>query len=191
MIILASASPRRKELMKKEICSSFTIVVPEIDETISFKKYQDVRHIVKDISLRKCLKVANEHQKDIVIAADTVVVINNQIIGKPKDKDDAYHILKALSNKKHYVYTGYAIKQGDKLVQGIVKTTVIFNDLSDELINAYIASGSPLDKAGAYGIQDNNEFPLVKKISGSLPNVIGFPTDEIKQDLINHFALEI
>ena len=189
MIILASASPRRKELMTKEICSSFTIIVPEIDESLSFKKYQDVKDIVKDISLRKCLKVADEHKEDLVIAADTVVVINNEIIGKPKDKEDAYRILKELSNKEHYVYTGYAIKQNDKLVQGIVKSIVDFNDLSDELINAYIASGSPLDKAGAYGIQDNERFPLVKKISGSLPNVIGFPTDEIKQDLIKHFSL--
>ena len=189
MIILASASPRRKELMTKEICSSFTIIVPEIDESLSFKKYQDVRDIVKDISLRKCLKVADEHKEDLVIAADTVVVINNEIIGKPKDKEDAYRILKELSNKEHYVYTGYAIKQNDKLVQGIVKSVVDFNNLSDELINAYIASGSPLDKAGAYGIQDNERFPLVKKISGSLPNVIGFPTDEIKQDLIKHFSL--
>ena len=175
--------------MKKEICSSCEIIVPEIDESLSFKKYQNVKSIVKDISLRKCLKVADEHPHDIVIAADTVVVINDEIIGKPKDKDDAYRILKELSNKKHYVYTGYALKQEDKLIQGIVKSTVYFNDLSDELIHAYIASGSPLDKAGAYGIQDNERFPNVKKISGSLPNIIGFPTDEIKQDLINNFIL--
>ena len=189
MIILASASPRRKELMKKEICSSFTIIVPEIDESLSFKKYEDVQEIVKDISLRKCLKIADEHPRDLVIAADTVVVINNEIIGKPKDEEDAFKILKELSNKEHYVYTGYAIKQEDKLVQGIVKSTVLFNKLSDQLIKDYIASGSPLDKAGAYGIQDNDQFPLVKKISGSLTNVIGFPTDEIKQDLNKYFTL--
>ena len=188
-MILASASPRRKELMKKDICSSFTIIVPQIDEDLSFKKYQDVRDIVKDIALRKCLKVASEHPHDLVIAADTVVVLGNEIIGKPKDKEDAYRILKELSNQEHYVYTGYALKQEDKLVQGIVKTTVVFNDLSDELINAYIASGSPLDKAGAYGIQDNEKFPIVRKISGSLTNVIGFPTDEIKKDILDNFSL--
>ena len=187
MIILASASPRRKELMEKEISSSFSIIVSDIDESLSFKKYQDVRDIVKDISLRKCLAVANDHPSDLVIAADTVVVLGNEIIGKPKDKDDAYRILKELSNQEHYVYTGYALKQNDKLVQGIVKSTVNFNKLSDELINAYIASGSPLDKAGAYGVQDNNKFPIVKKISGSMNNIIGFPTDEIKQDLIKNF----
>ena len=187
MIILASASPRRKELMKKEISSSFSIIVSDIDESLSFKTYSDVRDIVKDIALRKCLAVSDSHPNDLVIAADTVVVLGNEIIGKPKDKEDAYRILKELSNQEHYVYTGYALKQNDKLVQGIVKSTVYFNELSDELINAYIASGSPLDKAGAYGAQDNDKFPIVKKISGSMNNIIGFPTDEIKQDLIKHF----
>jgi len=189
MIILASASPRRKELMRKEISSSFVVVVPHIDESLSFKNFTDVKDIVKDISLRKCLEVAKDHQDDLVIAADTVVAIGNEIIGKPKDKEDAFKILKELSGKEHYVYTGYALKQNDKLVQGIVKSTVYFNELSDELINAYIASGSPLDKAGAYGVQDNDKFPIVKKISGSMNNIIGFPTDEIKQDLIKNFKL--
>ena len=117
MMILASASPRRKELMKKDICSSFNVVVSEIDESLSFKKYQDVKDIVKDIALRKCLKVSIDYPHDLVIAADTVVVLGNEIIGKPKDKKDAYRILKELSNQEHFVYTGYALKQNDKLVQ--------------------------------------------------------------------------
>ena len=187
MIVLASASPRRKELMEKEISSSFSIIVSDIDESLSFKTYSDVKDIVKDIALRKCLAVSTDHPHDLVIAADTVVVLGNEIIGKPKDKDDAYRILKELSGKEHYVYTGYALKENDKLIQGIVKSTVYFSELSDELINAYIASGSPLDKAGAYGVQDNDRFPIVKKISGSMNNIIGFPTDEIKQDLIKYF----
>ena len=187
MIILASASPRRKELMKRDISSSFKVIVSEIDESLSFQKYQDVKDIVKDISLRKCLAVANEHQEDLVIAADTVVVLDNEIIGKPKDEEDAYRILMKLSNREHFVYTGYALKQGDKLVQGIVKSSVFFNELSDALIKEYIASGSPMDKAGAYGAQDNYTFHIVKKISGSLNNVIGFPTEEIKADLEKYF----
>ena len=173
--------------MRKEISSSFVVIVPHIDESLSFKKFTDVKDIVKDISLRKCLEVAKEHYDDLVIAADTVVVLGNEIIGKPKDKEDAYKILRELSGKEHYVYTGYALKENDKLIQGIVKSAVYFNELSDELINAYIASGSPLDKAGAYGVQDNDKFPIVKKISGSMNNIIGFPTDEIKQDLIKYF----
>ena len=185
MIILASASPRRKELMRKEISSSFVVIVPHIDESLSFKKYDDVRDIVKDISLRKCLEVAKDHQDDLVIAADTVVVLDNEIIGKPKDKEDAFKILRELSGKEHHVFTGYALKQGDKLVQGIAKSSVFFNELSDELINAYIETGSPMDKAGAYGLQDNEKFSLVKKTSGSNNNIIGFPTEQILLDLKN------
>lgn len=189
MIILASASPRRKRLMEEEISSSFTIIIPEIDESLSFLKYKRVTNIVKDIAKRKCLKIANTHPNDLVIAADTVVVINNQIIGKPKDKDDAYRMLKMLSNNKHYVYTGYAIKQGKTFINKTAKSTVIFNKLSDELINSYIASGSPMDKAGAYGYQDNQDFALVKKIHGSKANVIGFPIEMIKRDLKKYFSL--
>jgi septum formation protein len=187
MIFLASASPRRKELMRKEISSSFVVIVPHIDESLSFKKYSDVKDIVKDISLRKCLEVAKDHQDDLVIAADTVVVLGNEIIGKPKDKEDAFKILRELSGKEHHVFTGYALKQGDKLVQGIAISSVFFNELSDELINAYIATGSPMDKAGAYGLQDNFTFHIVKSTSGSESNIIGFPVDEIKEDLKKHF----
>lgn len=182
MIILASASPRRKHLME-EITSSFKVVVSEIDESLSFHKYQSVRHIIKDISLRKCEAVAKDYPNDIVISADTVVVIDKQIIGKPKDSNDAYCILRKLSGRKHYVYTAYTIKRGHKVMQNIVKSTVYFHKLSDEFILAYIASGSPMDKAGAYGFQDYHDFPLVIKVVGSVTNVIGFPTDEIKLDL--------
>ena len=189
MVILASASPRRKKLMKEELFPSFSIIIPEIDESLSFKKYKNVRAIVKDIATRKCLKVSQDHQSDLVIAADTVVVINKMIIGKPKDEKDAIHMLKMLSNNKHYVYTGYAIRKDNKLVTNVVKTEVIFNKLNDELINEYVASGSPLDKAGAYGYQDNKDFALVKKIIGSKRNVIGFPTEEIKSDLKKYFSL--
>ena len=189
MIILASASPRRKRLMEEEISSSFTVIIPEIDESLSFKTFQDVKDIVKDIARRKCLKVAQDHQDDLVIAADTVVVINNQIIGKPKDQEDAYRMLKMLSNHKHIVYTGYAIKQGKTFINKVAKTTVVFNDLSEQVIKDYIASGSPMDKAGAYGYQDNQDFALVKKIHGSKANVIGFPIEMIKRDLKKFFSL--
>ena len=189
MVILASASPRRKMLMKEELFPSFTIITPEIDESLSFKKYKCVRAVVKDIATRKCLKVSQDHPHDLVIAADTVVVIDKQIIGKPKDEKDAYRMLKMLSNKSHYVYTAYAINKDNKLISNIVKTKVTFNELSDDLINDYIASGSPLDKAGAYGYQDNRDFALVKKISGSRHNVIGFPTEEIKLDLEKYYSL--
>ena len=189
MIILASQSPRRKQLMQEEVSSCFTIIVPEIDESLSFKNFTNVEDIVKDISKRKCLKIAGDHPSDLVIAADTVVVIDNKIIGKPKDEEDAFRMLRMLSGKTHYVYTGYAIHQDNKLISNTAITEVTFNDLSDELILDYIKTGSPLDKAGAYGYQDNKDFALVKKISGSRNNVIGFPTEAIKEDLKKNFSL--
>ena len=189
MIILASQSPRRKQLMQEEISSCFTIIVPEIDESLSFKNFSNVIDIVKDISKRKCLEIVKDHPDDLVIAADTVVVINNQIIGKPKDEKDAYRMLRMLSGKTHYVYTGYAIHQKDKFINKTAVTEVTFNELSDELIYEYMKSGSPMDKAGAYGYQDNTDFALVKKISGSKTNVIGFPTEAIKEDLKKYFSL--
>ena len=189
MIILASQSPRRKQLMQEEISSCFTIIIPEIDESLSFKNFSNVEDIVKDISKRKCLKIADEHPSDLVIAADTVVVIDSKIIGKPKDEEDAFRMLRMLSGKTHYVYTGYAIHQDNKMINKVAITEVTFNDLSDELILDYIKTGSPLDKAGAYGYQDNKDFALVKKISGSKTNVIGFPTEVIKEDLKKNFSL--
>ena len=188
MVILASASPRRKQLMK-ELFPSFTIIVPEIDESLSFKNHTDVQDIVSDIAKRKCEKIAKDHPSDLVIAADTVVVIENEIIGKPKDQDDAYKMLKKLSGKTHYVYTAYVISKDGKMVSNVVETEVVFNDLTDDLINRYIASGSPLDKAGAYGYQDNEKFPVVKNINGSYNNVIGFPIEEIGADIKKEFSL--
>ena len=182
MVILASASPRRKKLMK-ELVPSFTIIVPEIDESLSFKNHIDVKDIVSDIANRKCQKISKDHPHDLVIAADTVVVIGNEIIGKPKDAEDAFKILRKLSGKTHYVYTAYTIRKNDQIISSVVESEVVFNDLSDELINSYVASGSPLDKAGGYGYQDNADFALVKKINGSITNVIGFPVEEIKEDL--------
>ena len=98
-------------------------------------------------------------------------------------------MLRKLSGKTHYVYTAYVISKEDKVITNVVETEVIFNDLSDDLINNYIASGSPLDKAGAYGYQDNADFALVKKINGSITNVIGFPVEDIKTALNKEFSL--
>ncbi|NLB48759.1 MAG: septum formation protein Maf [Erysipelotrichia bacterium] len=167
----------------EEISSAFKVVVAAVDESLSFIKYHDACEIIKDIALRKCEAVAKDYRDKVVIAADTVVVINKEMIGKPKDHQDAYRILKKLSGKRHDVYTAYAIKHGQKLIQNIVKSTVYFNELSDDLIWFYIATGSPMDKAGAYGFQDDVDFSFIKKVVGSTSNVVGFPVSEIKKDL--------
>ena len=178
--ILASSSPRRKELMK-EISSVFIVDAADVDESVDAKLSPE--KAVRVIAKRKGEVIHHKYPHDIVIAADTIVVINNTIIGKPKDEKDAKRILKLLSGKTHHVYTAYVIMLEDKIVENMADSTVKFNVLSDELIENYIASKSPLDKAGAYGVQDNDEYPIIDKIEGSIKNVIGFPVDEIKESL--------
>ena len=182
MVILASASPRRRELLK-QIVNDFKIITADIDEEISY--VLSPLDAVKDIAKRKGEKIHFEYPNNLVISADTIVVLDNKIIGKPIDAEDAKKILRELSGKIHQVITAYCLFQGDKFIEHCVISTVEFNELSDELIDKYVASGSPLDKAGAYGVQDNDLFPIVKEVKGSMTNVIGFPVEEIKEDFIN------
>ena len=181
MVILASASPRRRELLK-QIVNDFKIITADIDEEISY--VLSPLDAVKDIAKRKGEKIHLEHPDDLVISADTIVVLEDKIIGKPVDEEDAKRILNELSGKTHQVITAYCLFQGSKFIEDYVITTVTFKKLNDELIDRYVASGSPLDKAGAYGAQDNDKFPIIEEIKGSLTNVIGFPVDEIKRDFI-------
>ena len=177
--ILASKSPRRKDLMKL-ISSDFLVAVEDIDEEISYSL--SPIEAVKDIARRKGEAVYNLYPNDLVISADTIVVLNNQIIGKPINEEDAYRILKMLSGNTHYVLTGFCVHYQGKNIVDVVRSEVTFNELSDELIWSYIKSGSPMDKAGAYGAQDSDrKFPIIKNIVGSYDNVIGFPVKEIKE----------
>ena len=181
MIVLASASPRRRELLKR-IVKDYIVTTSDIDEEKSY--VFPPLEAVLDIAKRKGLNVVDKFPNDIVISADTIVVLDNEIIGKPIDAEDAKRILRKLSNREHEVITAYCLFKEDKFIERYVISSVKFNELSDQLINDYVASGSPLDKAGAYGAQDNEKFPIVKEIKGSLTNVIGFPVDEIKEDFI-------
>ena len=178
--VLASSSPRRKELMK-EISEVFSIDVSNVDETVD-ESLSPV-DAVKTIALRKGEAVKVRHPNEVVISADTIVVIDNMIIGKPIDEKDAIRILKLLSDRTHIVYTAYCIFYKDKFIEEVVESKVTFNKLSDDLIKEYVASKSPLDKAGAYGVQDNGNFNIIKEIKGSLTNVIGFPVEDIKVSL--------
>jgi len=180
MFILASQSPRRKELLSK-IIPEFEIIPSNIDETPTegLSPLEDV----EEIAFRKGLHVHKDHFDDVVISADTIVVINNKVLGKPKDKEDAKNMLRLLSGNKHKVITAFCIFTERKVARTQVISTVIFNNLSEELINEYVETNSPLDKAGAYGVQDNEKFHIIKKVKGSITNVIGFPVDEVKKDL--------
>ena len=179
MVILASGSPRRRELMK-QITKDYTIITSDIDEESSY--YLTPLEAVLDIAKRKGEKVFKEHPNDLVISADTIVVLGNQIIGKPKDAEDAKRMLRLLSGKEHEVITAYCIINKDKMIERHVSSKVRFYDLEDEMIDRYVATGSPLDKAGAYGVQDSETFPIIKEVFGSITNVIGFPVEEIKED---------
>ncbi len=180
--ILASKSPRRKELMK-QISPDFIVAVEDIDE----EKYYQLPPIdaVRNIAKEKGKVVDKLYPNDLIISADTIVVLNGKIIGKPKDELDAKKILRMLSNKTHNVYTAYRIQYKGMEILHYVDSKVIFNNLSEDLIENYVKSGSPLDKAGAYGVQDNKDFPIIKKVIGSIDNVIGFPVAEIKEDISN------
>lgn len=178
--VLASSSPRRKDLMR-EISSDFLIDVSNVDEVIV--EGLSPTEVTKNIAYQKGIVVANRHKNDLVISADTIVVIDEQIIGKPHDENDARRILKLLSGKSHLVHTAFWIFYQGKSYDGLVTSIVHFNQLSDELIDRYINSKSPLDKAGAYGYQDNEKYPLVKMVEGSIDNIIGFPVTEIKEKI--------
>ena len=175
MIILASESPRRRELIKK-ITREFTVIPANIDESVLHVPACD---LPGELSKMKAYDVFQKHPDDKILACDTVVIIDGQILGKPHSKEQASEMLHKLSGRKHVVISGYTLISKEKEVTRTVRTYVYFNELSDELIDRYIASGSPMDKAGAYGIQDE-EYNLVNHIEGSMDNVVGLPTEDIK-----------
>ena len=179
--VLASASPRRKELLA-ELVDGFEICPSNADENIT--SYTSPEDLVKQLATLKASEVAfrPEYEGKMVIGSDTVVAYEGEVLGKPKDKADAFRMLKMLSGRAHAVYTGvcFARRFGEECTfdTQAAKTDVYFEDLSDEWIHAYIAGGSPMDKAGAYGIQDGG---LVKKIEGSYTNVVGFPLELVQK----------
>ncbi len=142
---------------------------------------------VKRLATEKCSKAFDSVDEGIVIAADTIVVLENEIISKPKSKIDAKRILQKLSGKSHFVYTGFAIGNArtKKIIVDHERTTVSFYTLTEKEIKQYIGTGSPMDKAGAYGIQDDYGMFFVKKINGCYNNVVGFPIAKIFKTLEN------
>lgn len=178
MWILASSSPRRKELLQS-LVDDFMIIAPNVDEHI---QVENPEYLPVEISKLKAHAVAKTHPNATILAADTIVIFQGQILGKPKDKEDAKRMLHLLSNQKHEVITGYTLIKGREEIHRQVITQVYFNALPDELIDAYVDTLSPLDKAGAYGIQDK-DFPLVHHIEGSYSNVMGLPLEMLKKDL--------
>lgn len=169
-LILASQSPRRRELLT-QLGLQFQIDAAGIDETMdpSHRPFDEVSRLARDKSL--AVPAAPD---DVVIAADTVVVLDNTVLGKPKDPADAVRMLHALSNRSHEVMTGLAVRQGSVIHAQTVVTEVWFRSLTDAEITAYVSTGEPLDKAGAYGIQ-GLAAGFVTRLEGDYYNVVGLP----------------
>ncbi|HMN25070.1 MAG TPA: Maf family protein [Ignavibacteriaceae bacterium] len=173
-IYLASKSPRRRKLLK-QLNLKFKSFGIDMDESIH--KNEKPFKAVTRLSKEKLNLAKTKIKTGIIITADTIVVLNKTILGKPVNKKDAFRILKYLSGKTHVVYTAYSIYNSinNKTITEYEKTEVPFHELSDEEINDYIAGGSPMDKAGAYGIQDDFGAVFIKKINGCYYNVVGLP----------------
>lgn len=170
-IILASKSPRRIELLKL-LKIDFEVIPSNIDENISEK---DPKLLAEKLSYLKAMSIKKD---GVVLAADTVVTLDKEIFGKPRDYKDAFRMLKSLSGKWHTVITGVTIKFKDELITFSEKTNVKFKNLSKELIEFYINTAKPFDKAGGYGIQELGSV-LVEKIEGDYFNVVGLPISKV------------
>ncbi|HOI30292.1 MAG TPA: Maf family protein [Melioribacteraceae bacterium] len=188
-IYLASKSPRRRKLLK-QLGIKFKSFTVDLNEEIL-----DGEHpvqTVKRLALHKSELALNNVRSGIVITADTIVVLNKKIIGKPVDRTDAFRILSNLSGRTHTVYTGFVIadKITGKRIIGYEKTSVTFKKLSSKEIRDYIKTGSPMDKAGAYGIQDDFGAVFVKRIDGCYYNVVGLPLAKLYKSLVEILQID-
>lgn len=177
-LILASGSPRRKELLSL-FRIPFTVIPADVDETMDPAKapYAEVARL----SAKKARAVKREPD-DVVIAADTIVVCEGKVLGKPKSEENAYHMLSLLSGRDHQVMTGCTVLRGEKCETFTEVTDLHFRTLSEREIRAYIASGEPMDKAGAYGIQGGAAL-FCRRMEGDYYNVMGLPVCRLWQTL--------
>lgn len=170
-LILASGSPRRKELLTS-LGWKFSVHIPTLDETLL--PGEGGEEAVKRLSLEKARAVARVHPGRWIIAADTAVVFGGRILGKPQDRDESLEMLILLNDQTHEVYTGVTVASPGLFISAVEKTEVVFRSLSPEALKAYAASGEGDDKAGAYAIQGLGAF-LVESIRGDYFNVVGLP----------------
>ena len=186
-IVLASQSPRRRQLLG-QMGLEFTTQSPEIDESAFHGR--DARGLVETLSREKARWVARQQTPDtLVIGADTVVVLDGAILGKPRDGAEAEAMLAALSGRDHQVFTGVTLCQGDRILTQAEETQVTFRPLTGQEIRQYVSTGEPMDKAGAYGIQGLGGL-LVEGIRGDYFNVVGLPLCRLGQ-MLSQFGVEL
>ncbi len=182
-IVLASGSPRRKMLLE-QIGLKFEIVKSDFKEKVNSS--MEPGELVKFLSMQKAKIVGSKYKNSIIVAADTIIVLNNEIIGKPKTEKEAIKILRLLSGKAHTVITGLTVldSTNNKAVTKSVETKVFFRKLKSSEIENYIKLENTLDKAGAYGIQGIGSL-LIEKIEGDYFNVVGLPLSTLHETLKN------
>lgn len=188
-IVLASSSPRRSQILKS-IGLKFDIISSDFDESsVPLTKFKNYGDYTAELAYKKALDVSHrlkeeDREADLIIGADTIVAINELVLGKPKDEEEAKEFLTKLSGNTHTVHTGVAILSKNKNSRFSQETQVTFSSLTPAAIAAYVKTGEPLDKAGAYGIQGIGGS-LVEKVSGDPFNVVGFPLNAFCLHLIN------
>lgn len=185
-VILASASPRRKELLGL-LFRDFRVVPSEFDESLVPSDLEPADHVLYS-ALMKARDVAETHPDSLVIGADTIVVVDRTILGKPEDREDAIRMLDMLSGRSHKVYTGVALIHAGRERADVECTEVDFAELGDEIIVRYVDTGEPLDKAGAYAIQGKGVV-LIESIRGCYPNVVGLPLAMLSS-MLREFGVE-
>lgn len=184
MIVLASKSPRRKEILEEILGDIPFICVPsDFDETTI--KSKSIEDLTLNEARGKGSKVASSYKDDVVISCDTMVFYKGEKLGKPKDEDDVYRMLRLITGNIHQVVSSYCIFVGGKEIKNrVCKADVYLEKMSDVEISMYIDTRSPFDKAGAYGIQDE-DFISSKVLKGSYYTIMGLPKEDLEEDLIS------
>jgi septum formation protein len=180
MLILASSSPRRAKLLQ-DAGLEFIVEPSHIDETIDDDKLKP-QELVLELAKLKALSVAAKYPNDIVLGADTIVVFEEEVLGKPKDEEDAYRMLKMLSGERHVVYTAVVLTRGEQLISFVSEAEVSMKNISDLEIRNYIQTQEPMDKAGAYAIQGEGGN-LVDHYKGDFFTIVGLPLKELMDNL--------
>lgn len=178
-IVLASASPRRRELIRKIYDLQATVVPSDIVEDIGV--CEPAEYVKKLAELKAC--DVYSRTGGVVVGADTVVTYNGKIYGKPKSFSEAEQMFKELCGRTHSVITGVCVTNGERIVTDCVTTYVTFGDYDPALVQSYIMSGSPFDKAGGYGLQDAELKALVVNVDGDRDNVVGLPVKKLEEML--------
>ena len=184
--ILASGSPRRKRLLER-LGLRFEVCVSDIDE--AFATEDGPEHIVRRLADEKAADIGRRRPEALVLGADTIVVLDGEVLGKPAGPDEAARMLGRLSGRTHTVYTGIALRHdtSNRAVSAYEATNVTFAKMTDAEIRRYVRTGSPLDKAGAYGIQDDMGALFIPRIEGDYYNVVGLPLHRFYQTVRRHF----